>query len=120
MSHKNLKQEILLTVWKALQQYEAKEGVKFRTWLSVVIRHAILGYMRTSFDFSSNLPSEFWDLLDVTTMRFDDGWTSNISEKGHGAQRTFALALLRAYSEFRMRKRGTHNILIAVEEQSGL
>jgi len=45
--HDDLKQEVLLKIWKSLQQYEVREGAKFRAWLGVVIRHAILAYMRS-------------------------------------------------------------------------
>ncbi|WDE98162.1 sigma-70 family RNA polymerase sigma factor [Lentisphaera profundi] len=45
--HDDLKQEVLLKIWKALGQYEVKQDIKFRTWLSVVIRNGILAYMRS-------------------------------------------------------------------------
>jgi RNA polymerase sigma factor (sigma-70 family) len=45
--HDDLKQEILLKIWKGLQQYESQENAKFRTWLAVVIRNAIYAYMRS-------------------------------------------------------------------------
>ena len=45
--HDDLKQEVLLKIWKALEQYELKKDIKFRTWLSVVVRNGILAYMRS-------------------------------------------------------------------------
>ena len=44
--HDDLKQEVLIKIWKVLQGYESRESAKFRTWLGTVIRHAILEYMR--------------------------------------------------------------------------
>ena len=46
--HEDLQQEILLKVWKALQDYEEDPAkAKFRTWLAAVIRNAALNYMRS-------------------------------------------------------------------------
>ena len=46
--HEDLQQEILLKIWKALQDYEDDPAkAKFRTWLAAVIRNAALAYMRT-------------------------------------------------------------------------
>ncbi|MCM8538450.1 MAG: RNA polymerase sigma factor [Lentisphaeraceae bacterium] len=46
--HEDLKQEILLKIWGALQSYEEDPGkAKFRTWLAGVIRNAALHYLRS-------------------------------------------------------------------------
>jgi RNA polymerase sigma factor (sigma-70 family) len=46
--HDDLQQEILLKIWKALQDYEDDPAkAKFRTWLAAVIRNAALAYMRS-------------------------------------------------------------------------
>ncbi|MCM8530691.1 MAG: RNA polymerase sigma factor [Lentisphaeraceae bacterium] len=46
--HEDLKQEILLKIWGALQDYEEDPTrAKFRTWLAAVIRNAALNYMRS-------------------------------------------------------------------------
>jgi len=45
--HDDLKQEVLLKIWKALEQYQPLPNTKFRSWLGGVIRHSILDYMRS-------------------------------------------------------------------------
>lgn len=46
--HEDLKQEIVVKIWKALQDYEDDpERAKFRTWLAAVIRNVTLSYMRS-------------------------------------------------------------------------
>ena len=45
--HDDLKQEVLLKIWKALKEYQVSPKVKFRTWLGVVIRNAVLTFMRS-------------------------------------------------------------------------
>ena len=42
----DLKQEILLKIWKGMPNYEYREGqAKFRTWLSTVIKNTMYSYM---------------------------------------------------------------------------
>jgi len=43
----DLTQDILIKVWKGLPNYEYQEGkAKFRTWLSMVIRNAMLNHIK--------------------------------------------------------------------------
>ena len=42
----DLKQEILLKIWKGIPKYEYREGqAKFRTWLGTLIKNTMLSYM---------------------------------------------------------------------------
>ena len=42
----DLKQEILLKIWKGMPNYEYKKGeAKFRTWLSTLIKNTMYSYM---------------------------------------------------------------------------
>ena len=42
----DLKQEILLKIWKGIPNYEYRKGqAKFRTWLSTLIKNTMLTYM---------------------------------------------------------------------------
>lgn len=68
------------------------------------------------FEYTSALPTDYWKWLDVSMIRLDDGWPTSISEKGHGAQRTFAVALLQAYAAYKARKIGEHPYILAIEE----
>ena len=36
------------------------------------------------FEYSSALPDDYWEWLNVSMIRLDDGWPTPISEKGHG------------------------------------
>jgi predicted ATP-dependent endonuclease of OLD family len=68
------------------------------------------------FEYSSALPDDYWKWLNVSMIRLDDGWPTSISEKGHGSQRTFAIALLRTYAEYKAQRIGSHPFLLAIEE----
>ena len=47
VDHDDLKQEILLKIWKNLSRFEVDEKrAKFRTWLSTLIRNRVLDHFR--------------------------------------------------------------------------
>ena len=48
----DLKQDILLLIWKDLRKMKpGKNGARFRTWLSTVIRNRINSYFRSIHEF---------------------------------------------------------------------
>jgi len=81
--------------------------------LLVSYMQPIMPGMKAWFEYTSALPTDYWKWLNVSMIRLDDGWPTSITEKGHGAQRTFAIALLQAYAAHRAQ---SHPSIIAIEE----